>query len=108
MGVPVSKKRWQRWNIPPEARATLYTAYSEFPRPTRAQVESLADSIGVTPRRVKVWFQNQRQRNVSAVDARAQVLHMTYGYSIEDAKDHANVEYEMLQISVDDLLATDE
>ena len=93
--------RWKRWVVTPEARTALYTAYAEHPHPTPARVETLAAELSTDVRRVKVWFQNQRQRKVTAVDARAEVLRATYGYRLEEAKDHAFVEYELLGIVLD-------
>ena len=51
-----------RWNIDAAAAAVLRRAYSVCRFPTREQRAELARELGVTERRVQVWFQNARQR----------------------------------------------
>eukprot|EP00316_Scyphosphaera_apsteinii_P001763 CAMPEP_0119301630 /NCGR_PEP_ID=MMETSP1333-20130426/3374_1 /TAXON_ID=418940 /ORGANISM="Scyphosphaera apsteinii, Strain RCC1455" /LENGTH=291 /DNA_ID=CAMNT_0007303753 /DNA_START=91 /DNA_END=963 /DNA_ORIENTATION=- len=54
--------RKNRWTIPDEARRILQDAYIENKYPLPDEIIKIADSIESTSTRVKVWFQNQRQR----------------------------------------------
>jgi len=52
-----------RWSIPDETRSLLDAAYAESCYPSADKIAEMAQLCSTTPRRVKVWFQNQRQKN---------------------------------------------
>lgn len=54
--------RWQRWRVTSETEETLLAELILTPYPTRRTQTELAERLHVTRRRVRVWFQNQRQR----------------------------------------------
>lgn len=91
-----------RWRVPSEVRVRLEAVFwDEGAYPSRERTAELAAEFGVTPRRVKVWFQNQRQRRIpplrsDAVEELASYLTHRYKYPAEEALDHAVVQLTML------------
>merc|ERR1712072_644106 len=47
--------------------AVLSSAYSMCTKPSRSQHKRLSDSVGLTERQSKIWFQNKRQRQRNAI-----------------------------------------
>jgi len=56
--------RWNRTQWSPVQREVLERTFHETPFPTHTARQELASALGVTTRRVQVWFQNQRQRRL--------------------------------------------
>lgn len=62
--TPPRKKRWTRWKPSPLATEILsyhYNTVNKHPKP--GELLDLANQANTTPRRVKIWFQNKRQRS---------------------------------------------
>ena len=51
-----------RWKITAAEQAVLEETRKRTDKPTREDISSLAVLLGTTERRVRVWFQNKRQR----------------------------------------------
>jgi hypothetical protein len=64
----------KRWRVPEEARAALEASYAACAYPTPDECRRLGEAVGATPRRVKVWFQNRRQRAPLAIPVATQVV----------------------------------
>merc|ERR1712176_527904 len=47
--------------------AVLSCAYKMCTKPSRSQHKRLSDSVGLTERQSKIWFQNKRQRQRNAI-----------------------------------------
>lgn len=55
--------KYNRWNLTrAEKNVLLHTFYTETHFPDRTTLSSLAMILGRKERQIKVWFQNQRQR----------------------------------------------
>ena len=66
--------RWRRTHWTPEALDTLSNEYKCTSMPSRARLCELGEALGVEPRKVRIWFQNQRQRGCPRVaDSRRSV-----------------------------------
>ena len=52
----------------------LSHAFSANPTPTTREITLIADSMGVTPRNVRVWYQNRRQRGCGSLRAQSLIL----------------------------------
>jgi hypothetical protein len=65
---PTMKKepKYKRWVIDYATRCVLESLLDETDTPNATQLSSLACLFEVHPRRVQVWFQNQRQRKKQA------------------------------------------
>ncbi|KAJ3170949.1 hypothetical protein HK101_011273 [Irineochytrium annulatum] len=57
----VSPRAGKRRRITDEQLATLESCFRRDPLPKLEQREHLAETLGMTPRSVQVWFQNRRQ-----------------------------------------------
>jgi hypothetical protein len=88
--------RWERWKPTPEAQVVLHEAYAHAPHPDKVTTRRLATALHTTTRRVKVWFQNKRQRLLTPVEAHAYVLRARYGYDEAEARAHAETEFLLL------------
>ena len=63
---------YKRSKISPEATVILTRFFEKQPLPDLETRQSLAASLGMTPRSVQVWFQNRRQRSKPTTAAQAQ------------------------------------
>jgi len=59
---PDGAKRSKRCKISREQLADLIKSFNEEPLPNFDQRQALAQTLGMTPRSVQIWFQNRRQR----------------------------------------------
>ncbi|KAM0753068.1 homeobox-domain-containing protein [Meredithblackwellia eburnea MCA 4105] len=60
-GTGQEKKRRIRIPITPDQSAVLSEFFAKNAFPSSSEREVLGEKLGMTPRRVQVWFQNQRQ-----------------------------------------------
>ena len=64
--------RWSRWKVGGAEQAVLeHTFHETNGYPSVTERSSLACILEASERRVKVWFQNQRQRGIYAADTTA-------------------------------------
>ena len=54
--------RRMRTTISPDQLEVLYTKYGENSNPSRTEMETIANSVGLSRRVVQVWYQNTRAR----------------------------------------------
>ena len=54
--------RWERWSPTAPQLRRLGESYEKTRFPTVEMRRALANELGVTPRKIQVWFQNRRQR----------------------------------------------
>jgi hypothetical protein len=63
--------RWSRWKVGGPEQAVLdHTLHETNGFPSVTERSSIACILEASERRVKVWFQNQRQRGIYAADTR--------------------------------------
>ncbi|EIN06522.1 homeobox-domain-containing protein [Punctularia strigosozonata HHB-11173 SS5] len=62
MGEPPAKKKRTRMLLTPYQSSVLNALFSQSRFPTTAMREEVGRSIGLSARKVQIWFQNQRQK----------------------------------------------
>ena len=55
-------RRYTRWRVSDEANNLLQTVYMLMQYPSNDQMNRLAGQLGTSSKRIRVWFQNRRQR----------------------------------------------
>lgn len=84
----VTKSKWQRWKPNDEQRALLRFHFENIDQfPKKDALEELAGKLGTTERRIRVWFQNQRQRKEEDALIRANEAKRTKKRSSVEAPD---------------------
>ena len=86
------ERRWKRWKLTVSDVRTLQARLAENAFPTLKERRAFAAEMGVTPRQVQVWFQNQRQRAKSAEPVHRQILETSlrgFGMTHEQACESA-------------------
>lgn len=58
------RSKRQRWRVDDDVRRVLEEEYKKNKFPSSEERQALADRLQVAPRRVQVWFQNHRQREL--------------------------------------------
>ncbi|KAF7986855.1 hypothetical protein HWV62_12578 [Athelia sp. TMB] len=64
----VPKKKRTRTLTTPRQAAALHALMAQTPFPTTAMREEVGEKIGLTARKVQIWFQNQRQKSKRPVN----------------------------------------
>ncbi len=93
--IPVDKNisapnRYTKYQV-----AVLLAAYKLCTKPSRSQHKRLSDSLGLTERQSKIWFQNKRQRQRNAISMsqndtlKEEISEMVE--SLQDAKYRSNI-----------------
>ncbi len=54
--------KWKRWMPLPQDVHFLKTRFEENPVPSMSQIKQYSECLNASQRRIRVWFQNQRQR----------------------------------------------
>lgn len=83
---PPKKVRWARWKPSSNDELLLSMAYCDTPKPSAMRRDALAMAMGVDERRVRVWFQNQRQRHACTAH---RMVNSIVTYTPVDAWPHA-------------------
>jgi hypothetical protein len=75
--------RRKRHRTTTEQRSQLELVFQRTPTPNQAVREQLASTLGMSPRRVQIWFQNKRAK---ARKSRAQSQHSALGISSSEMR----------------------